>query len=142
MSTANCSFLITILVLGISLSFSTILALEDYKKGSVTSTVHVINGLPKKSDSVNVHCNSKYTDLGMYTLNEGEEYKWVAEKQAEYFCEAIWGPRFFASWHAFQPKRDLVHSGGASVFWLVKKDGFFLSWDNSTWVKKSTWETE
>lgn len=80
----------------------------------------------------------------MFTLKEGEEYKWVAEEKDLYFCEAIWGTRFVASWHAFQPKRDLSRGGGGrgSVFWLVQKDGFFLSYDNSTWVKKSTWETE
>ncbi|KAF4355362.1 hypothetical protein F8388_026632 [Cannabis sativa] len=51
--------------------------------------------------------------------------------------QAIWG-RFMGSWHGFQPKRDLNNS----VFWLIKPNGFFLSWDNSTWVKKALWETE
>ncbi|KAK9907011.1 hypothetical protein M0R45_002508 [Rubus argutus] len=39
----------------------------------------------------------------------------------------------------FRPKRD---NGKAAVFWLVNEHGFFLSWDNTTWVKKSVWETE
>ncbi|KAG6678866.1 hypothetical protein I3842_14G103100 [Carya illinoinensis] len=45
----------------------------------------------------------------------------------------------FSSWHGFQPRRDM---GRGVVYWLVKDTGFFLSWDNSSWVRKQLWETE
>jgi hypothetical protein len=28
------------------------------------------------------------------------------------------------------------------VYWMVKEDGFFISWDKANWVRKYRWETE
>jgi hypothetical protein len=28
------------------------------------------------------------------------------------------------------------------VYWLVKKDGFYRSWDKASWVLEDPWETE
>ncbi|KAI6694064.1 hypothetical protein NL676_021774 [Syzygium grande] len=42
-------------------------------------------------------------------------------------------------WPAFEPSRDAGHN---KVLWLVKEDGFYLSWDGSGWVKKAIWNTE
>lgn len=102
--------------------------------------IHFINALPPNSQPMEVRCssNSKNTDLGVHTLVVGEDYKWGIEEKTMHFCEAIW-ERFIASWHVFQPHRDNNHG---IVFWMVKKDGFFLSWDKVNWVRKSIWETE
>ena len=40
----------------------------------------------------------------------------------------LYGKDFLASWHAFQPRRDENHE---TVFWMVKEDGFFISWDKA-----------
>ncbi|KAG7941901.1 hypothetical protein I3843_16G071800 [Carya illinoinensis] len=71
-------------------------------------------------------------------LNAGEDYQWTVEENKLVYCEAFWG-RSFASWHAFQPGRDV---GRGAVYWLVKDTGFFLSWDNRSWMRKQLWETE
>lgn len=134
-------FFITLLVL--TTFFITTLASHDHDQdhhNPPLATVHITNVLPQNNSNnpmkIRCNCNKKY--FGYKTLACGEDYTWIAEERDLYFCEALWG-RFMASWHAFQPKRDINQQ---SVFWLVKQNGFFLSWDNSTWVKKSIWETE
>nr|XP_048321731.1 S-protein homolog 21-like [Ziziphus jujuba var. spinosa] len=105
---------------------------------SGATTVHILNSMPKNSGQVDIHCKSKNNDLGSRVLEEGKDYNWPVEENAVYFCEAVRLPRNIASWHAFEPERDVGHD---SVFWLVKEEGFFRSWDNSTWVQEGTWET-
>ncbi|EXB66396.1 hypothetical protein L484_008286 [Morus notabilis] len=85
-----------------------------------------------------IQCSSKHTNIGAKELKRSDYLEWIVEEKALYFCEALWGI-LIASWHAFQPKRDVGHR---SVFWVAKQNGFFHSWDNSTWVRKSVWETE
>lgn len=123
------SFSLVLIVLVASSLFITI---------SGATSVHVVNSMPKKSGQVRIHCSSEHIDLGSHILIEGEDYNWAVEEKAVYFCEAVRLPRNFASWHAFEPERDVGHD---SVFWLVQEDGFYLSWDNSTWDKQATWET-
>ncbi|KAL1078491.1 hypothetical protein V6Z11_D10G163300 [Gossypium hirsutum] len=94
-------------------------------------------GLGKRIATVHV-TNSMYKDHGMHQLHVGEDYQFGVEEKALHFCEAISG-RQIASWHAYQPRRDWNHK---AVFWRVKENGFFLSWDNSSWVRKSIWQTE
>ncbi|MBA0780101.1 hypothetical protein Gotri_004241, partial [Gossypium trilobum] len=78
---------------------------------------------------IQLGCNSRYKDHGMHQLHVGEDYQFGVEEKALHFCEAISG-RQIASWHAYQPRRDWNHK---AVFWRVKENGFFLSWDNSSW---------
>ncbi|XWS35089.1 hypothetical protein CRYUN_Cryun21dG0096200 [Craigia yunnanensis] len=102
------------------------------------ATIHVINSMPRESEPMQTRCKSRYTDYGMHQLRVGDDYQCGVQEKALYFCAALSG-RQIASWHGFQPRRDGNHK---AVFWLVKEDGFFLSWDNSSWVRKSEWETE
>jgi len=101
-------------------------------------TVYVINALPKSSKAMNVSCSSNNIDIGEQSLVNGEVYKWRVSKRKLHYCVAIW-ERFFASWHAFQPRRDGNHE---TLFWMVEEDGFFISWDKAKWVRKYRWETE
>lgn len=101
--------------------------------------VHVMNALPKDSAPLEIRCNSADANLDAKQLKSGDDYSWrVEEETATYFCEAFWGNKF-ASWHAFEPPRD---ANQKRVFWLIKEKGFFLGYDNCSWVEKSTWETE
>ncbi|KAG6625130.1 hypothetical protein CIPAW_16G074900 [Carya illinoinensis] len=95
--------------------------------------VHVTNALPKNSEPMRLQCSGEEI-----ILNAGEDYQWTLEENKLVYCEAFWG-RSFASWHAFQPGRDV---GRGAIYWLVKDTGFFLSWDNRSWVRKQLWETE
>ncbi|KAJ6388159.1 hypothetical protein OIU77_026685 [Salix suchowensis] len=87
---------------------------------------------------MSVSCSSSNIVFGEQTLVNGEVYKWRVSQRKLHYCVAIW-ERFFASWHAFQPRRDGNHE---TLFWMVKEDGFFISWDKAKWVKKYRWETE
>lgn len=148
MSISSRSFFI-IFFLVLSTSFKTTLTLSpqgDHNRR--LATVHIITSppLPKNNSNpgevLNVRItNSKQSYFAFSlqtTLKWGDNYQFVVEERAVYFLEALWG-RFIGSLHVFQPKRDVGHE---SVFWLVKQNGFFLSWDNSTWVKKCVWDTE
>ncbi|GKU98578.1 hypothetical protein SLEP1_g11564 [Rubroshorea leprosula] len=121
--------------------FSASKALEEHKQqnGAVT-TVHIIDGMAKNSEAIQVRCSSSSSgDLGQRTIRPGDNYVWSVKFEKDvYYCAAVWGS-YFASVHAFEPERD---SGHGTVFWLVYENGFFLSWDNSSWVKKADWETE
>ncbi|MBA0871118.1 hypothetical protein Goshw_021420, partial [Gossypium schwendimanii] len=97
--------------------------------GKRIATVHVTNSMPRELQSIQLGCNSRYKDNGMHQLHVGEDYQFGVEEKALHFCEATSG-RQIASWHAYQPRRDWNHK---AVFWRVKENGFFLSWDNSSW---------
>ncbi|TYH49993.1 hypothetical protein ES332_D10G174600v1 [Gossypium tomentosum] len=88
--------------------------------GKRIATVHVTNSMPRELQPIQLGCNSRYKDHGMHQLHVGEDYQ-------------------FGARHAYQPRRDWNHK---AVFWRVKENGFFLSWDNSSWVRKSIWQTE
>ncbi|KAB2062105.1 hypothetical protein ERO13_A10G120800v2 [Gossypium hirsutum] len=106
--------------------------------GKRIATIHVTNSMPRELQPIQLGCNSRYKDHGMHQLRVGDDYEFGVEERALHFCEAISG-RQIASWHAYQPRRDWNHK---AVFWRVKENGFFLSWDNSSWVRKSVWQTE
>ncbi|PRQ36920.1 putative plant self-incompatibility S1 [Rosa chinensis] len=126
------------LLIPVLFSFTSMLCSSDELEYKFLLRVHIINALPQNSKPANIECKSTDTYIGERNLNVGDDFTWNAKESSLYYCRAFWG-RFFASWHAVQPKRD---DGKAAVFWLVNEHGFFLSWDNSTWVKKSVWETE
>ncbi|KAF4367262.1 hypothetical protein G4B88_026769 [Cannabis sativa] len=131
-------FLLNIVFISSTYQKTTTNASPQRRRFNTTTTVHIITSNPSnKLIRIRVS-NTKQSFYSLETtLKWGESYKFVAEERCLYYCEAIWG-RFMGSWHGFQPKRDLNNS----VFWLIKPNGFFLSWDNSTWVKKALWETE
>ena len=117
-----------------------IIAIAFEKHDNHLAVVHVINALPNNSEPMRIQCTSPRTDtnLGEYTLYVGDDYQWNVTHKSLHYCEALWERRF-ASWHAFQPRRDVSHG---TVYWLVKHNGFFLSWNNSSWVRKESWQTE
>ncbi|KAG6668903.1 hypothetical protein I3843_01G197200 [Carya illinoinensis] len=116
-------------------------AIASAVKDNNLTVVHVMNSLPKSSPyPLKIQCKSKNMQVrhGEEVLKVGDDYRWTVEKNEIYYCQAVWF-RFFASWHAFQPQRDLSNE---TVYWLIKDNGFFHSWDNSSWVRKETWQTE
>ncbi|KAB1218209.1 hypothetical protein CJ030_MR3G026089 [Morella rubra] len=127
-----------LLLLGIAWTSVSTEAVKE--KGNHLAVVHVIDALPKKSKPMSLECKSGRTHegLGQQTLNVGDDYKWNVEENATYYCSALWG-RYFGSWHGFQPRRDVGHG---TIYWRVKDNGFLLSWDRTSWVRKGQWETE
>ncbi|MBA0830677.1 hypothetical protein Goarm_015195 [Gossypium armourianum] len=127
-----------VLVFLVSVFFFIISSSVDGSQYKQLSTIHVMNSMAKGSGPMQIRCKSRYTDYGMRQLGEGTEYRCGVREKAVYYCMGMTGRRI-ASWHAFQPRRD---GNRKAVFWLVKENGIFLSWDNSTWVRKSDWETD
>ena len=127
------------LFLALAWSFiSAVIAFEEHDNH--LAVVHIINSLTNNSEPVSVFCISRGRKdfLGEYTLKVGEDFQWDVTLNTLNYGRALWG-RVFASWHAFQPRRDVSHG---TVYWQIRQDGFFLSWDNSSWVKREMWETE
>ncbi|KAM6544761.1 hypothetical protein CsatB_025497 [Cannabis sativa] len=110
------------------------------------NTVYIIttNNLPKNNtnpDEFKIQISNSKQSLSKLetTLKWGGNYNFVvSESTSTYYLEALWG-NVMASVNVFKPNRDIGHQ---SVFWLIKPNGFYLSWDNSTWVQKGVWETE
>uniref|UniRef100_A0A5B7BGQ2 Plant self-incompatibility S1 n=1 Tax=Davidia involucrata TaxID=16924 RepID=A0A5B7BGQ2_DAVIN len=100
--------------------------------------VHIISGMPKNSEPLSIHSKVSGNSIAVPTLLPGNEYQWRAEVNDIYYCTTIWG-RQFAAWHAYELARDAGH---ATIFSLVNEDGFFLSWDKSSWKKIAYWETD
>lgn len=102
--------------------------------------ITIINSLPKDSPRLELNCKTNVTDINIrHPINAGEVYIRNAKTDDLYSCLALWG-RLFASFKSFDPKRD---SGHDKILWKVKKDGFFLSYGNSSrWKKGADWETE
>jgi hypothetical protein len=104
----------------------------------ILPTVQIINSLPPNSPPLNVSCSSKNIKLGARSFSVGEAYEFKVKGKDIYSCAAQW-QRYFESWHGFEPPRDENHG---AVYWLVKKDGFYRSWDKASWVLEDPWETE
>lgn len=102
--------------------------------------IAIINSLPKDSPPLNLKCKTNVTDIDIgHPVNAGEVYTRNAKTNDLYFCIAMWG-RYFAEFESFDPKRDAGHD---KIIWKVEKDGFFLSYGNSTrWAKEVDWETD
>lgn len=104
----------------------------------ILPTVQIINSLPANSPPLNVSCSSKNIILGGRSFSAGEAYEFKVKGKDVYSCAAQW-QRYFESWQGFERPRDENHG---AVYWLVKKDGFYRSWDKASWVLEDPWETE
>ncbi|CAK7346262.1 unnamed protein product [Dovyalis caffra] len=125
-----------LLCFNIALCLLSVGAIDDQEQH--LPIVQVINSLPPNSQTLQVSCDTENIDLGEHTLSVGQVYEWKVEKKSIYYCAAQW-KLYFASWHAFELPRD---ENREMVYWAVRKDGFYLSWDKTKWVRNSTWETE
>ncbi|KAJ6388157.1 hypothetical protein OIU77_026683 [Salix suchowensis] len=72
-------------------------------------TVQIINSLPPNSPPLN--------------------------QKDTYSCAAQW-QRYIESWNGYELPRDENHG---TVYWLVKKDGFYRSWDKASWELENPW---
>ncbi|KAH7833423.1 hypothetical protein Vadar_006194 [Vaccinium darrowii] len=103
--------------------------------------INIINSLPKDSPPLRLKCKTNVTGLVIeHPLNAGKRYVQTAKTNYDlYFCNAMWG-RYFAEFESFDAKRDAGHD---KIIWRVQKEGFFLSYGNSTqWTKEVDWETD
>ncbi|KAI6694056.1 hypothetical protein NL676_021766 [Syzygium grande] len=123
------------LVLFLSLLSASIISKTE---AQVEPVVHVTSELPGNTNAMHIHCISKDLVVIDQALSAGQNCSWTAKEKTLYSCAAAWTGKI-GSWSAFEPSRDVGHG---QVLWLVKVDGFYLSWDGGGWVKKAIWNTE
>ena len=128
-----CSRFIFFLIL-VALSFINIPTNARPQKEE-TVVVDIRNALPNNTQmaTLKLRCGGASLDLKL-----GDHYNESAKMDQSLGCTAVWMP-WFTSWDAFEAKRDKGHH---YIYWLVKKDGFYHSWDKSLWKKVEEWYTE
>ena len=102
--------------------------------------IELTNGLPEKYGAVplDILIKSQTKAVDERVVKLGESFKWSVTPDSIYYVQGVLGNKF-ASVHGFEPGRDAGH---ATVFWLVKEDGFYLSYDNASWNKVAPWVSE
>lgn len=97
--------------------------------------VDIRNDLPHDTlDQLSLRCGRGSS----FTLKLGDHYNQTLPTDQDFECTAIWS-RWFTTWNAYEAKS---YKGQDTVYWLVKKDGFYRSWDGSKWELVEHWYTD
>ncbi|GAU49394.1 hypothetical protein TSUD_366880 [Trifolium subterraneum] len=86
------------------------------------------------SDGISVRCNSQSNGLTNQGFGFGFVHLSVPIGQRE-ICHASLNDSS-TLFTAYDPKYDQGHP---FVYWMVKQDGLYHSWDNKNFVKKGVW---
>ncbi|RDX67973.1 hypothetical protein CR513_53091, partial [Mucuna pruriens] len=70
--------------------------------------------------------------------DKSEHYNHTVIVDQDSECFASWGS-LFTTWEAYQVNRDKGHQ---IIYWSVRKDGFYESWDGSKWNFIERWYSE
>lgn len=107
---------------------------------SLEIAMHVVSGVPDNPTKLQVHCTSRrsrISDLGLRTLNYGQEFSWNFSYDTDfYICKFYWGS-----------KTDSVDVYGERIqpfcgrvcYLVAKADGFYVGHDKKTWYKIQDW---
>ena len=98
---------------------------------AITVTIHIIIDLPPSSGITKTDCIGEE-----WKLKPGEHFRITRWPDRQYICKAENGSKK-GSWLAFDPHRNLLHE---DVFWSVREDGFYFSYDQSNWKKINGWK--
>lgn len=128
------SFLILIFVLSFTLSQFSFSSADD-----TTPSVHLIADLPtNRTPTMQVTCKIQ-TGLPLLsvTMVPGQEFPFDAGITNDiYVCFAEWGA-IYAWFNAYDPIKD--DKGKPIVYWSIRIDGFYKSWDKVNWVGVTDW---
>jgi len=95
----------------------------------------IVNDLPPGSTELTMICNF---DRGStpHHLEQGKPYSLVTNFDLK-ICDLRMFPQHI-SFHLYDRDNEggLVHQ---KVFWSVRKDGLYHSWDNVNWDKRENW---
>lgn len=100
--------------------------------------VHIANKLPKNSNPLTVHCESKDDDLGYETLLVNQEMKWDFcddPKHNTIFQCLFWWDKAIAAFHVFDETKEMKRNcnnkiggqGKRTCYWEAREDGFYLA---------------
>lgn len=97
-----------------------------------TIKINLLVALPSMAQWVFFDCGVG----GRFAQGPGKTHQWVVPLKKVESCHAQWG-HSEATFNAFDAQSDLGH---VTVYWLVKLDGFYRSWDNFNWGKRASWQ--
>ncbi|KAI4346065.1 hypothetical protein L6164_013147 [Bauhinia variegata] len=97
--------------------------------------INIRNALPSNTEQP---ITLVWDNTDSFHLKTGKDFNSSVKVNQSIECTAVW-LQWFASWDAYEPQRDKGHD---SVYWLVKKNGFFISWDKTKWKKVEDWGTD
>ncbi|KAI4346073.1 hypothetical protein L6164_013155 [Bauhinia variegata] len=124
--------LVTFFLVFFAVSFTTAPAVA--RPHSPEIAINIRNDLPSNTQQITLACDN--TDS--FHLKVGKEFNSSVKVHQSIECSATWF-QWFSSWDAYEPRRDKGHG---SVYWLVKNDGFYISWDKIEWKKVEHWYTD
>lgn len=113
-------------------STSTIARLHSHRPHPL---VDIRNDLPNKT---NVQLILSCDKGSSFHLKPSHHHNCTLTVDQDFECTAMWSP-WFTTWDAYHAKRDKGHH---IVYWSVRKDGFYHSWDGSKWKLLEDWNTE
>ncbi|OMO59737.1 hypothetical protein COLO4_34093 [Corchorus olitorius] len=99
---------------------------------AITVTIHIIVDLPASSGITTTDCIGEE-----WKLKPGEHFEITRWPDRRYICKADQNGTKQGSWLAFDPLRDLLRT---DVFCSVREDGFYFSYDQSSWLKLNGWD--
>ncbi|KAL4600138.1 hypothetical protein ACB092_11G176400 [Castanea dentata] len=103
-------------------------------KDSKLPEIQISSALPKDFEPTEVHVIGET----VIVLKTNQDYKWNITKNEITYSFAVWG-NLIAEWYAFEPSSDAGHE---TIFWSIRKEGIFHSFDNSKWELKAEWFRE
>ncbi|KAK7270114.1 hypothetical protein RIF29_23026 [Crotalaria pallida] len=96
--------------------------------------LEIRNDLPPRSERLQFIGSFQATE---YPLEPGQTFTLITNFELK-DCQLFWPP-FCASVNVYDPKID---SGHNNVFWSIRKDGVYHSWDKTHFDKRSGWKTK
>ncbi|CAI8601561.1 unnamed protein product [Vicia faba] len=100
-------------------------------------SLSVVNNMPSGSGEVTMICS--FDNGKSHNLESGKPFTFLSNFDTKK-CELNW-----ESHHLLFFLYDRDQEGGLAhqkVYWSVKKDGLYHSWDNRSFDKKGNWDTE
>ncbi|KAG4971274.1 hypothetical protein AAZX31_13G200100 [Glycine max] len=99
------------------------------------TVVDILNDLP---NNPKVQLELRCDEGSSFYLKLGHRHNHTLTADQDSECTAMWLP-WFTTWDAYHAVRDKGHH---SVYWSVRKDGFYHSWDGSNWKLLEDWYSE
>nr|KYP47067.1 hypothetical protein KK1_031297 [Cajanus cajan] len=93
--------------------------------------ISMVNNLPPNSERLSFVGTGQSTE---YELLPGKPYTEITNFDLK-TCLMIWQP-LCASFNRYDPSREGNHQ---RIYWSIRKDGIYHSWDNVNWDKRTGW---